>query len=205
MSVTGYRVWHIGSADYRVKRSSVLDHRPDLLLRALHDSYHWPPGRLMRALPCRACHGKAWSLDDHGVWRDVSPLFGKTPGCHCGLHAVIHPMDLRGHIGGVRFGSTVLGKVEIGGRVMAHARGYRAELGKVTALYFIRALLFEFAEAKLRAEGVSDEIIEYRRQYYERGPVTQLEKVAALYGVPLLAIEDEEWGEAWLEPIKSML
>lgn len=207
MSVTGYRVWHIGWTNYRVQEPSrtVDGSDPSLHLRALSGSVHWPPRQLMRARPCAVCRGRVWSLDEFGLWQDRSPIFGQCTNCHCGLHAYIEAVELRNYAEGVRFGSVIFGGVELGGRVMAHVKGYRAELGRITALYRIRSATKEDAVARLRAAGATEEAIAYAEQYYPTAHDRQLERVAALYDVPLLAIEDEDWGEEWLEPIAATL
>lgn len=204
MSVTGYRVWNVGTAG---GANVVEPYKGQLILKSLVlDKYYWPPRRILVAQPCLKCEGKKVRISDKGAWEDVSDLFTSGEDCHCGIHAVIDPLSLKNKAESVMWSWAIFGTVKLGGRVIPHAGSYRAEKAYVSALYYIRAVTLEQTLARLERKGANPETIEYCKKYYHmEGYPKRIKQIADLYEVPLLAIEDEEWGEEWCEGIQELL
>ena len=88
-------------------------------------------------------------------------------GCDCGIHALKSERRLRAMF--AEIGSTVLGQVELAGRVIEHDAGYRAERARVSGIF-----LWSPPHVDLHAQ---ERILLRARQAAER------------YAVPLLAFE----------------
>lgn len=186
MSLTGYRLWAVSASRAPVPPGH------DFLLRSLvKGTVYWPTERPLRALPCGACYLQGEDvLDEYGQWQRRTRLFAvdqkaRDPlersfrACSCGIHAVLDSGDLVAYAEDVWSCWTVLGEVRLWGKVMPHERGYRAEYAQVAALYTLGTL----TESVQRAH----------------------EQRAAAYGVPLLRVEDQPWGEKWVNAIAHLL
>lgn len=191
MPLTAYRVWKMASSA-----------AGEPLLGSLVRRTWWPAKRPLRARPCHSCENIGPpELDDYGDFRPAGPLFG-VRNCSCGIHAVTDPAFLLGMLEDLVYGNTVLGTVELWGRVMPHAGSYRAEYGRVRSLFYFRSVTKAAVAAEAAAAGDGG------RTAYLRvgrgGYPWEIRCRAEHYGVPLLPLEEEAWSGSWLKALATL-
>ena len=109
------------------------------------------------------------SWTEAGAHRSVFDYEHAAPsaGCDCGIHALKSERRLRSMF--AEIGGTVLGQVELAGRVVEHDAGYRAERARVSGI-------FHWSPPHVDASARGRILLRARR-------------AAERYAVPLLAFE----------------
>lgn len=177
-AILGFRAWRLVRTDDGLRIASTTPRPP------------WPPGEAIAAT-CSGSHTRLYLVFDP----DATPHRSPDKGCTCGWHAVADPATL------VRPGgpAAVIGQVSLWGRVIEHAKGWRAEFAYPARLRLVcgrctRTGRWPAVPSTVLAHG--DELVpacdEHARS--ERGDErldarTTESALLDVYGVELLPIE----------------